>query len=464
MAANPTQILAAFIANAKFEDLPQEALELGRNSLLDACGTGFAGSASEGGKTLNKVLSAYASKDGAPVIGTGLRLPAPFAALSNGNTIHADDYDDTLRADPKAEGYHGSTHPTGPVLSALLAVTETQKTNGKDFLIAYHVGVELMAKVNSSLGPRSFKAGYHPTAIISAFGATAAAAKLKGLSEATIGTALGIAASHASGLRANFGSMMKPYHPGHGAMSGVLAAELAAGGFTAAADAIGGEIGFLNAFGDSIDMRPFDDLGNPWAIVDPSIWIKPYPSGNLTHPAMSRLRSMLSDNDAAPGEVAKMDVQTRPSIYDTLIHHQPKTGLQSKFSMEFCLAKILIDGTLGLTDFTDEVVNRPEIQDVMSNLTYSSFSDEEADAKSYENYTTIIDFTLKDGRTFTGRADYGKGSHVDPMTFDEATEKARDCANFRQWPMAKFDALVEGWRTVESVADIRDVTKNLFEG
>ena len=126
-----------------------------------------------------------------------------------------------------------------------------------------------MAKLNSALGPRSFAAGFHPTAIMSAFGSTASAAKLKGLDLETTETALGIAASHACGLRANFGSMMKPFHPGHGAMSGFLAVEMAAGGFTAASDAIGGDIGFLKAYGNSIDMEPLIALGRPWAYESP---------------------------------------------------------------------------------------------------------------------------------------------------------------------------------------------------
>jgi 2-methylcitrate dehydratase PrpD len=464
MAATPTELLADFITGTRFEDIPQEALATGRNSLLDASGVGLAGSASKGAKALNDVLAAYATDDGAPVIGTALKLPAPFAALANGNTIHADDFDDTLAADPKAKGYHGSTHPTGPLLSAMMAICYNSKVKGRDFVTAYHIGVEIMAKLNSALGARSFAAGFHPTALMSAFGAVAAVAKLKALDKATVATALGIAASHACGLRANFGSMMKPYHPGHGAMSGLLAAEMAAGGFTSAADAIGGEIGFLNAFGDEIDMAPLQALGSPWAIIDPGMWIKPFPSGNLTHPGMSRLRSFLEKNDAKPEDVVKLGVQTKQSIYDTLIHHHPKTGLQSKFSMEFCLVKILIDGGLGLDDFSDSVVQRPEIQEMLANTTYTPFPDDEAKAKGYANYTTLITFTLKDGREFTERSDYGKGSSHDPLTYDEAADKARRCADYRQWPAKKFDLLVEGWRNVENVGDMRHIIENLFEG
>ena len=131
MPDNPTKILARFVANAKYEDLPDQALALGRSSLLDASGTGLAGSASKGAKALNSVLESYASIDGTPVIGTNIRLPAPFAAMANGNSIHSDDFDDTLRADPNAEGYHGSTHPSGPLLSALMALTDKRKVNGK---------------------------------------------------------------------------------------------------------------------------------------------------------------------------------------------------------------------------------------------------------------------------------------------------------------------------------------------
>ena len=463
MVENPTKLLARFITGIQYPDLPDMALVHGRSSLLDASAVGLAGSLSKGAKTLNAVLMPYKNKKGCKVIGTDIRLPAPFAALANGNTIHADDFDDTLAADPSAHGYHGSTHPTGPLLSTLLASIDSKKISGKDFLIAYHVGVEVMAKLNSALGPRSFAAGFHPTAIMSAFGSTASAAKLKGLDLETTETALGIAASHACGLRANFGSMMKPFHPGHGAMSGFLAVEMAAGGFTAASDAIGGDIGFLKAYGNSIDMEPLIALGRPWAYESPGMWIKPYPSGNLTHPGMSRIDEFLKKNEANRNEVCKLEIKTKQSIYDTLIHHHPKTGLQSKFSMEFCIVKILIDGGLGLSDFSDEVVQREDIQNMLGNTVYTAFPDEQGKSLGYENYTTIITFTLKDGRTFTERSDFGKGSAHDPFSYDETIEKAQRCADFRSWPQEKFYALVEGWKLVDEAPDVNDITQNLFK-
>ena len=462
MVQTPTELLARFIVESRYSDLPDEALAYGRSSLLDASAVGIAGSASKGAKTLNSVLLPYSSAKGGQVIGTDIRLPAPFAAMANGNTIHADDFDDTLAADPMAHGYHGSTHPTGPLLSTLLALIDSKKTTGKDFLIAYHIGVEVMAKLNSALGSRSFSAGFHPTALMSAFGSAASASRLKGLDLQTTKTALGIAASHACGLRANFGSMMKPYHPGHGAMSGYLAVEMAMGGFTAAADAIGGDIGFLNAYGDSIDMAPLKALGCPWAYLSPGMWIKPYPSGNLTHPGMSRIDEFLEKNNALRNDVCKLDIQTKQSIYDTLIHHHPKTGLQSKFSMEFCIVKILIDGDLGLSDFSDEVVQRPDIQHMLGNTNYSAFPDAESKGLGYENYTTLITFTLKDGRTFTERSDFGKGSAHDPFSYDETAEKAQRCCTHRDWPQKKFELLVEGWKQIDTVPDVNEITQNLF--
>ena len=240
------------------------------------------------------------------------------------------------------------------------------------------------------------------------------------------------------------------------------AVEMAMGGFTSAADAIGGDIGFLNAYGDSIDMAPLKALGCPWAYLSPGMWIKPYPSGNLTHPGMSRIDEFLEKNNALRKDVCKLDIQTKQSIYDTLIHHHPKTGLQSKFSMEFCIVKILIDGDLGLSDFSDEVVQRPDIQHMLGNTNYSAFPDAESKDLGYENYTTLITFTLKDGRTFTERSDFGKGSAHDPFSYDETAEKAQRCCTHRDWPQKKFELLVEGWKQIDTVPDVNEITQNLF--
>ncbi len=456
-AINHTRGLAHFIATLDFEALPDDVLASGRVSILDALGCGLAGSASDGAHILQRYLGQYHTPHGASVIGTALRLPPPFAALANGQAMHADDYDDTLRSNPSS-GYHGSTHPTGPILAALLPIAERQGCSGRECVTAYHAGVEAMAKINDALGERHFHSGFHPTATLSVFGAAAAVSRLLGLSTDQTVAALGSAGSQASGLRENFGSMMKPFHPGHGAMDGLMAAELAAAGFTASADILGTSRGFFHAYGDDFDAVPIaEKLGNPWSFVEPGMWLKPFPSGMRTHPAMSQLPGILAKHQITPEAIRTLQVRTNAGVYNTLLHHNPHTGLQGKFSMEFCLAKIVLDGTAGLADFTDDVVQRSDIRAMMARITYDTYPDREAVEQGYTTVTTLLTFDLTDGRSLTERVDYGKGSLEDPLHYDDVADKVRECARYRAWPddkTAALIALVARLEELESVAPL----------
>ena len=140
----------------------------------------------------------------------------------------------------------------------------------------------------------------------------------------------------------------------------------------------------------------------------------------------------------------------------TLIHHHPKTGLQAKFSMEFCMAILLLDGKADQTQFTDAMVNRDDVQKMIERVRF--YVDPEAEKAGYDKMTTIIKITLKDGRTISGRADFGKGSPTNPMSYDEVAEKFQGCAAFAEWPSAKANQVIDMVRKLEDVSDVRTLT------
>jgi len=390
-------------------------------------------------------------------------LPAPLAVLANGAAMHADDYDDTLRARPMIDEFRGSTHPTSPVITALLAAAEKNGgASGKDIMTAYQIGVETAAKVNDAAGQRHFSAGYHPTATCCGIGAAAAVSRLMGSSADTTRMAIGIAASLASGLRKNFGSMMKPFHSGHTAKNGLMAAELARDGFTASPNVLDSPIGFPEAFGDVLDRGAImERLGKPWSFLDPGIWLKPHPSGMRTHQGMTKLLELIAEHNIKADQVKNCHVKTHQGVFDTLIQHDPKTGLQGKFSFEFCAAVLFVEGRAGFAQFTDDVVNRADIRDMMKRISYSAYSQEEFEANDYINATTLIDIELIDGKKISARADYGKGSAEIPMTFDDVIEKMHDCATATQWPEEKIEAVVEAVKNFEQLDDVRVITENM---
>jgi 2-methylcitrate dehydratase PrpD len=155
-------------------------------------------------------------------------------------------------------------------------------------------------------------------------------------------------------------------------------------------------------------------------------------------------------------DVAQVEVGTNHNLPNALIHHRPKDALQAKFSMEFCMAILLLDGKAGLTQFTDAVVNRPDVQAMIGRVRF--YVDPEAEAAGFDKMTTIIKIHLKNGRMINGRADFGKGSPANPMSYEEVAEKFYGCADFAGWPADKAKQIVETVATLESEPDMRRLT------
>jgi 2-methylcitrate dehydratase PrpD len=452
-----TTYVAKFIASTRYADIPPEALHLGKKSILDGLGLALAGSVAKSGALIRRHLQALGCPGGATVIGTPMRVPPRFAAFANGTAIHADDYDDTQLAVAKDRVYGLLTHPTAPVLPAILAMAERDGRTGKDLMTAHQVGVEVECKIAEAINPRHYQHGFHSTATCGPFGAAAGLAKLGGFSPAVGCTALGIAGSLSAGLRENFGTMMKPFHAGRAAESGVLAAEFAGLGFTATPHILEAPRGFFRAAGGGYDEAAIrGKLGTPWTFMDPGISIKPHPSGSLTHPGMTLMLSLIKEHDIRPSQVAQVKVGTNQNMPNALIHHRPTTELQAKFSMEFCMAILLLGRKAGLAEFTDEVVNRPEVQVMIQKVDFGVHP--EAEAAGYDKMTTIIEIALNDGRTISGRADFGKGSPANPMSYEEVADKFRECASFSRWPRDKAERVVELVRGLEDLRDVRELT------
>ena len=453
-----TREVAAFIVNTGYRDVPEEVIDLGKKSILDGLGLALSGSVAETGRlSRTYVQSLGLSRGESTIIGSSLKAPARFAAFANGIGIHADDYDDTQLAVAEDRVYGLLTHPTAPSLSAALAIAESRGLSGRDLMMAYHVGVEVECKIAEAIAPRHYDEGFHSTGTCGTIGAAAAAARVAGLDLSQTLRALGIAASEAAGLRENFGTMTKPLHAGRAAESGIAAADLAALGWTAADQILEAPRGFFRAAGGGYDPGAIlHKLGHPWTFRTPGISIKPYPSGSLTHPAMSELSRLIRVEKITARQVERLDVGTNRNMPNALIHHHPKTGLEAKFSMEFCMASLLLYGKAGLTEFTDEVVNRREVQDIIARVHFGVHP--VAEAAGYNKMTTILEIRLQDGRTILGRADFAKGSPAIPMSYEETAEKFLDCAAFARWPHDKSKAAVERVRGLESLPDVRSLT------
>src|SRR5579862_1359669 len=449
-----TKYVSEFIVNTKYADIPPDVIELGKKSILDGFGLALAGSASVMAPLVRQyVKSLGVAEEKASIIGTAMKSHPRFAAFANGVSIHADDFDDTQLAAAKDRIYGLLTHPTVAVLPPSFALCELGRRSGQDLMLAYHVGVEVECKIAEAIAPRHYDEGFHTTGTCGSLGSAAACAKLRGLSALQTTDALGIAATEGRGFRDNFRSMTKPSHAGHAAENGTVAADLAALGWTAADDILEAPLGFFQAEGGGFDPTAIvGRLGKPWTLASPGVSIKPHPSGSLSHPAMGEMLRLIHEHDIKAADVEKVDVGANHAMTTSLLHHRPMTGLQGKFSMEFCMSILLLDRKAGLVEFQDKVVQRPDVQEMIKRVNF--YIDPVAENAGLDKMTSLLKITMKDGKVFSGRAEFAKGSPSNPMSYDEVADKFRGCAEFAKWPAAKTESVIASVKSMENLSDM----------
>jgi 2-methylcitrate dehydratase PrpD len=453
-----TNYVGSFVTQTKYEEIPADVIELGKKSILDGLGLALAGSRAESGPISRKFVEQSGVCGGkATIIGSSQKTSPRFATLVNGISVHADDFDDTQLAAAKDRVYGLLTHPTVPVLPAIFALAEEHSATGREWMAAYHVGVEVECKIAEAISPRHYQDGFHSTGTCGPFGSAAACAKLLRFDLSKTLKTFGLAASQSGGLRENFGTMTKPFQAGHAAESGLVSAQLVALGWSAAEQILEADRGFFHAAGGSYDPSAImDRLGKPWTFASPGVSLKPYPSGSLTHPAMTELVRLIAAHDIQAAQVDKVDIGANHNMTTTLLHHHPKSGLEAKFSMEFCLAILLLERKAGLSQFSDKVVQRPDVQQMINRINF--YVDREAESAGFDKMTSLLKIQMKDGSVITGRADFAKGSPANPMTFEEAATKFRGCAEFAEWPKAKTEKIIAFVTALETAPDVSRLT------
>ena len=458
-----TERVAAFTASTRIADIPPDVVHLGKKSILDSLATGLSGSVAPGSVLMRRYVETLGCSAGScMVIGSALRLPPRFAALANGTAMHIDDFDDTWQSRPDGPRARHTArmgvHPSGPVLSAVLAAAEGEGRSGADVLAACLVGVEVCCAVFDATDAVEVDNALHTTSSCALVGAAAGVANLRGLGETDVRRMLGIACDQTGGLTAQAGTMAKSWHGGRAAEGAIIAADLTALGFTAEESVLEHPGGYFQFEGGGYDETPVQRLGDPWCFVDRGLWLKPFPTGSLGHPAMTKILELILEHDVMPDQVDKIRVRTRDGVLRTLAYHRPKRALEAKFSLEFCLATLLLERSLGLTHIDDAFVRRPEVQDLIGRTEYTPIPEAEARDGDYTLVTSFVEMALKDGRRLAGRIDYGKGSKANPMSDDEVAEKFRLCARYARWPDDKAEGIVELARRLEELPDVRQLT------
>jgi 2-methylcitrate dehydratase PrpD len=423
-----TQEVADFVFKMSRKNIPPDVIRSARGFILDGLGVALAGSTDECSRIVQAHIQEMGGENECSVLGTAMMVPAPKAALANGVAGHAMDYDDTQLSTSKQAVYGLLTHPTTPVLAAVLAIGEKQEISGADFLLAYITGVEVECRIADSINPHHYQSGFHSTATMGGLGAAMAVGKILALEKDVLLQALGIAASMAAGLRENFGTMTKPLHAGRAAENGVTAALLARGGFTAATNILEAPRGFYNAMGGGYEASKIAGrLGKPYFIQKPGISIKPYPSGSLSHPAQDLILDLVKEHDLHVNDIESIEVGTNSNVPNALIYPMPKTALEGKFSIPFCMAIGVLERKAGIAQFVDSKVRQKKVVELMKRVRL--YVDDELEALGYDQVRSRIRIRLKNDQLIEGRYDVARGHPEKPMSWSELSEKFRECAS-----------------------------------
>ncbi len=354
-----TETLARWIAETKYEQIPAAAIEQAKKSILDYMGTATYGTTSELGKIILEFTREQGGNPQARVLGTNIKTASTAAAFANGTTGHSEDFDDL--------GGCGG-HPATVLTPTVLALSDELHLSGEELLTAWVVGYELGTRLSAN---NHTDRDWHPTAIYGTMAAAAAASKLLKLDTEKVRMALGIAGSEAAGLRRNFGTMTKPFHPGQAARNGIIAAKLAAKGFTSDPDIIEGRQGYADNFGGAKcnipDMTQF--LGKVYFLAEEGTRIKPWPCCGGNHQTLTNLLPFIKEKKLKAEDVDSVE-HIGPNIPCTgaLLRTEVHAGLEGKFSLAYNISAAFIDGKVDYNTFTNERAAKGDLQNFMKRV------------------------------------------------------------------------------------------------
>lgn len=442
-----TEQIADFIVKSEYSSIPKEAILIAKNSIIDGIGVALAGTQEPSGILISEYARDMGEMGGAVVIGRRFKTSPLLAALANGTLMHALAFDDV------ATSWLG--HPTAVVLPAALAIGKMAKSSGRELLEAYLLGCEVAAKIGQVAAPRQHELSWHNTSTIGTIGSAAACAKILKSDVHETRMVLGIAASEASGLRGNFGSMTKPLHAGLAARNGVMAATLVKKGFWANESIIENPSGFAGAFlGEHEPYLSESDLGlgKPFDLISPGRTIKPYPCCRDTHGCIDASIGLVKESSISAEEISRVEYHSG-EVAGVALHAPPTTGLQAKLSMQYCISVALLFGQIRLVHFSDEMILEPRIQSLMKKIDRSRH--EEVDPLSAR-----VTIHFRNGKEASRTVRKPKGDPENPLSQTELIMKYRDCAS-RVLSSRRIEESLKLLSNLESVNDLDELTNLL---
>jgi 2-methylcitrate dehydratase PrpD len=433
-----TEDIADFVVSFSLKTAPAELLPRVREAFFDSFGVMLAGCREGSAQIAARWVRDQGNGGKCTVFAQKDMHAAPSnAALANGVAAHTLDYD-----------HFG--HQSAVIVPCVLAAGENKGISGRELIEAYIVGVEVSTLLAKGLGSESHALGLHPAGVSGSLGAAAAAARILGLERGQIQVTLGIAASLTSGLSQNFGTMVKPLHLGSAAKNGIMAAELAAAGFTANPEIFDQQGGFFGALSSE---ETSGKLGKNFRFLQPGIAFKTYPCPYSSQRAVDAIIKIAERHNVHPNDVTEITCAAAPKTFRVLTHHRPTTSLEAKFSLEYLLAAGLRLRTITEECFSPKHVNDPVMRALVQKV-------RSIDAPLLRETPGEGDVTVQvrtRAAVFEETVTYAPGHPKNPLSWERLADKYRACASRGAIQEPALSRSLEMLSRIDEIDDVREL-------
>jgi len=440
-----TSQLVDHLISTGFADLPAEAVEMAKQVCLDGIAVMIAGAREPLG--VGRISLDYTRDLGgtpeASVVCGGFKTSALNAAYANGTLCHALDFDNTSVP---------VNHPTSAALPAILAIAEREKLSGREVVTAIVLAFEVQGRMRLATRAIGANSIFHKPGVSGLMGAVTGVGKLLQLDPPQFCYALGTAGSRAGSITVNTGTMTKSSHAGHGARMGVEAGLLAKRGWTAHPDVFGTGR-FFETFYCERPHEPelfLTNFGSPWYMLDPGVGFKKYPSNYFTHRAIDAALELRAKHGLKPGNIERVEIDFPDFLH---VARMPKTGLDGKFSVQYCTALALLDGKVGVESFSDARRFAGDVEALLARTQVNLLAEI---PKDIDTTYTIVRVHRTDGSVVQGRCDVPRGFPGVPLSRDERVSKFHDCVVGALEPAASERLLADVER-LEALGDIASI-------
>ncbi len=419
--------------------------------MIDVSGVMLAGAVTPSARIIQGLARETYGGGACTVIGTNDRLTAPGAALANGASAHALDFDDN--------SYAGVVHGSAVVFPAVLAVAQRIEASGAELLQGFVAGLEVEFALGLALTEAFYDRGWWTTSALGAMGAAAGVARVTDLDAEATARAIAMAAVGAGGIRASRGTHAKHYYCGRAAEAGVMAASLAARGSTAPLDVFEDRNGFLRVLNDAIvDEAPIDRIGQRFGLLDPGVDIKRYPTCYASHAAADATLDIMAGQHLTAADIRSIVCSVPPLVASNLTYPRPTTSVEAQFSLEFTVAAVMVFREITLDHLRAEVLAAADIQAAIGKVEMRII-DQPPIAAPGDGVCpewAHVSLTTNTGETLDSFFGAPIGSALRPMPDTALESKFMACAKQAD-PPCDAQALLERLRDMDHETDCRSL-------